>query len=61
MTTRADNLLTPQEGSSVNVRDSNCELCQQQNTDELQGEGEGQCHHQGEDYSDKMLSKTTFC
>lgn len=50
MTTRADNLLTPQEGSSVNVRDNNCEFCQQQNTDELQGEGEGQCQHQGEDF-----------
>lgn len=37
MTTRADNLLTPQEGSFVNARDNNRKLCQQQNTDELQG------------------------
>lgn len=36
MTTRADNLLTPQEGSFVIVRDNNCELRQQQNTDERQ-------------------------
>jgi len=40
MTTRADNLLDPQEGSSVNIRENNCKLCQQQNTDELQGKGQ---------------------
>lgn len=40
MTTSADNLLDPQEGSSVNVRDNIYKLCQQQNTDEQQGKGQ---------------------